>query len=92
MTRRDLLACVQLHFNLGEFEAGDVILDELASRPDRTSSVELMLADREIERGDPEKGLALIRDSTAFGDAFDRRTELATRLMRLKRWAEVPIE
>ena len=89
---RDLLACVQLHFNLGDFEAGDRVLNELALRPDRTSSVEIMLADREIERGDPERGIALIRNSTLFSDEIDRQIELATRLMRLKRWTEVPLE
>ena len=52
----DLLACIQLHFNLNEFEEGDMILDKLAARPNRKWNVELMMADREIMRGDPDVG------------------------------------
>jgi tetratricopeptide (TPR) repeat protein len=85
----DLLACIQLHFNLNEFEEGDMILDKLAARPNRKWNVELMMADREIMRGDPDVGLDLIRNSRSFVDDLDRRIELASRLMQLERWDEV---
>jgi hypothetical protein len=86
---RDLLACAQIHFNLEEFEAGDVILDELASRPKRLKIVDLAIADREIERGNREAGLEVIRSATSFDSDLDQRIELATRLMKLERWSEV---
>ncbi|MAJ59127.1 MAG: hypothetical protein CL936_03330, partial [Deltaproteobacteria bacterium] len=82
----DLFRCFQLQSQIGNMVEANRILDSLEQEVSRSPEIEVAIASRYLEEGDPEKSISYLRDTTVFASEIDREIAIATMLMGMEQW------